>query len=102
MDSNAVVTFEFGRWAGGWIKCAPMTNAHEILLKRINERIASRGFCVLFSNDLAAIGSPEPAELRKLREKHIAEIEKFAAANGLDVEVRDTGLNATFRKRKPA
>ena len=79
-----------------------MTNAHEILLKRINERIASRGFCVLFCNDLAEICSPEPAGLRKLREKHIAEIEKFAAANGLSVEVRDTGLNATFRKLKPA
>ena len=79
-----------------------MTNAHEVLLKRINERIASRGFCVLFGNDLAQICSPEPAGLRKLREKHIAEIEKFAADNGLSVEVRDTGLNATFRKLKPA
>lgn len=88
-------------WAG-WIDCAAMPNAQETLLKRINERIASRGFCVLFCNDLAQICSPEPAGLRKLREKHIAEIEKFAADHGLSVEVRDTGLNATFRKLKPA
>jgi hypothetical protein len=79
-----------------------MTNAQEGLLKRINERITARGFCVLFGNDLAEICSPEPKGLRELREKHIAEIEKFAADNGLSVVIRDTGLNATFRKLKPS
>jgi hypothetical protein len=39
--------------------------------------------------------APEAA----LRQKQIELIEKFAAQNGPAVIIRDTGLNATFRKK---
>jgi hypothetical protein len=77
-----------------------MTEAQQVLLKRIHERIAAHGFCVLFGYELAQLYSPEPRKLRELRDKYIAGIENFAAANGLSVEVRDFELNATFRKLK--
>jgi hypothetical protein len=63
------------------------------LLKRIRSRIAARGFSVVYDNDLSRIAAP----LAKMRQKQIREIEEFAPANGLSVEIRDTGLNATFR-----
>ena len=64
---------------------------------RINQRIKVRGYCVVYDHELEHIWPPEAA----LREKQIQLIERFAEQNGLAVTVRDTGLNATF-KRKPA
>ena len=77
-----------------------MTEAQQVMLKRVHERIAARSFCVLFGYELAQLYSPEPTELRELRDKYIAGIQNFATANGLSVEVRDFALNATFRKLK--
>jgi len=68
------------------------------MLKRVHERIAAHGFCVLFGYELAQLYSPEPRELRELRDKYIAGIKNFTAANAFSAEVRDFALNATFRK----
>jgi hypothetical protein len=75
-----------------------MTEAQQLMLKRVQECIATHGFCVLFGYELAQLYSPEPRELREFRDKYIAGIQNFSAANGLSVEVRDFALNATFRK----
>ena len=65
------------------------------LCKRINHRISVRGYCVLYDHELAHIWPPEAA----LRQSQIELIEKFAVQNGLAVVIRDTGLNATFKKK---
>jgi hypothetical protein len=65
------------------------------LCKRINHRIDVRGYCVVYDHELAHIWPSEAA----LREKQIQLIEEFAAENGLAVTIRDTGLNATFKKK---
>jgi hypothetical protein len=65
------------------------------LCKRINHRINVRGYCVVYDHELAHIWPPEAA----LRQKQIELIGKFAAQNGLAVIIRDTGLNATFKKK---
>jgi hypothetical protein len=77
-----------------------MNEVQQVMLKRVHERIAAHGFCVLFGYELAQLYSPEPRELRELRDKYITGIQKFSAANGLSVEIRDFALNATFRKLK--
>jgi hypothetical protein len=66
------------------------------LLRKINERIQIRGYCVVYDNDLSRLSGP----LANLRAKQIREIKKFAEANGLAVELRDVGLNATFKSRR--
>lgn len=71
-----------------------MDNFEKGLCNRINERIKTRGFCVIFDHDLARICAPEAA----LRQKQLREIKKFAAKQGLAVSIRETGINATFRK----
>jgi hypothetical protein len=65
------------------------------LCKRINQRINVRGYCVVYDHELGHIWPPEAA----LREKQIQLIEKFAEQNGLAVTIRDTGINATFKKK---
>jgi hypothetical protein len=77
-----------------------MTEAQQVILKRLHKGMAARGFYVLFGHELAQLYSPEPTELRELRDKYIAGIEEFAAASGLSVEVREFGIHATFRKLK--
>jgi hypothetical protein len=72
-----------------------MDDSKKELCKRINHRINVRGYCVVYDHKLAHIWPPEAA----LRQKQIELIEKFAAQNGLAVIIRDTGLNATFRKK---
>jgi hypothetical protein len=72
-----------------------MDDLKKELCKRINHRINVRGYCVVYDHDLAHIWPPEAA----LRQKQIELIEKFAAQNGLAVIIRDTGLNATFKKK---
>jgi hypothetical protein len=72
-----------------------MSDFENGLTKRINERIQARGFCVVYDHDLACICAPEEA----LRQKQIRVIEKFATKHGLDVRIRDIGINATFTKR---
>jgi hypothetical protein len=72
-----------------------MSDFENGLTKRINERIQARGFCVVYDHDLACICAPEEA----LRRKQIQVIEKFATKHGLDVRIRDIGINATFTKR---
>jgi hypothetical protein len=52
----------------------------------------------VYDHELAHIWPPEAA----LRQKQIELIEKFAAQNGLAVIIRDTGLNASFRKKPGA
>ena len=65
------------------------------LCSRINERIKSRGFCVVFDHELSRICPPKAA----LRKKQLRVIEEFAARNGLEVRIRETGINATFKRR---
>jgi hypothetical protein len=65
------------------------------LCKRINQRINVRGYCVVYDHELGHIWPPEAA----LREKQIQLIERFAEQNGLAVTIRDTGINATFKKK---
>jgi len=65
------------------------------LCKRINRRINVRGYCVVYDAELAHIWPPEAA----FRQKQIQFIESFARQNGLAVTIRDTGLNATFKKK---
>jgi len=65
------------------------------LCKRINHRINVRGYCVVYDHELGDIWPPEAA----LREKQVQLIERFAAQNGLAVTIRDTGINATFKKK---
>jgi hypothetical protein len=66
------------------------------LVRKINERIQVRGYCVVYDNDLSRLSEP----LTNLRAKQIREINKFAAENGLAVELRDVGLNGTFKSRR--
>ena len=72
-----------------------MDDSKKELCKRINHRIDVRGYCVVYDHELAHIWPPEAA----LRQKQIELIETFAAQNGLAVIIRDTGLNATFKKK---
>ncbi|MGZ5545883.1 MAG: hypothetical protein ACXWIU_14550, partial [Limisphaerales bacterium] len=65
------------------------------LCNRINQRINVRGYCVVYDHELGHIWPPEAA----LREKQIQLIERFAEQNGLAVTIRDTGINATFKKK---
>jgi hypothetical protein len=67
------------------------------LCTRINERIEMRGYCVVYDSDLRHFAKP----MKDLYEKHIHEIEKFAAAHGFAVKVREVGINATFTKLAP-
>jgi len=73
-----------------------MDNFESRLLRKINERIEMRGYCVIYDNDLRRLSEP----LRNLRAKQIREINKFAEENDLAVELRDVGLNATFKSRR--
>jgi hypothetical protein len=66
------------------------------LLRKINERIQTRGYCVVYDNDLRCLSEP----LANLRAKQIRKINKFAAEYDLTVELRDVGLNATFKSRQ--
>jgi hypothetical protein len=54
-----------------------------------------RGYCVVYDHELGHIWPPEAA----LRENQIQLIERFAEQNGLAVIIRDTGINATFKKK---
>jgi hypothetical protein len=65
------------------------------LCKRINHRNNARGYCVVYDHELGGIWPPEAA----LREKQIQLIERFAEQNGLAVTIRDTGINAIFKKK---
>jgi hypothetical protein len=67
------------------------------LCTRINERITLRSYCVVYDSDLRHFAKP----MQHLYEKHIREIEKFAAAHGFAVKVREVGINATFTKLPP-
>lgn len=73
-----------------------MDNFEDGLCSRINERIKSRGFCVIFDHELSRICPPRSA----LRKKQLRVIEEFAARNGLEVCIRETGLNATFKRKE--
>jgi hypothetical protein len=75
-----------------------MDDSKNELCKRINHRIDVRGYCVVYDHALAHIWPPEAT----LRQRQIELIEKFAAQNGLAVIIRDTGLNATFKKKPDA
>ena len=74
-----------------------MDNFENALSSRINERIKARGYCVVYDHELSRICPPQSA----LRKKQLRVIEEFAARNGLEVSIREVGINATF-KRKPA
>ncbi|MEP6810236.1 MAG: hypothetical protein ABI992_08320 [Chthoniobacterales bacterium] len=63
------------------------------LLQRIQQRISLRGFCVVYNNDLSQLSKP----LEELRAQQVRDIQRFARSHGLSVEIRDIGLNATFR-----
>lgn len=67
------------------------------LCHRINERIKTRGFCVVYDHDLSRLCAPEAA----LRWKQIRVIEKFAADHGFAVCIREVGINATFKNAPP-
>ena len=71
-----------------------MDDPKKELYRRINHRINVRGYCVVYDHELTHIWPPEAAR----RQKQIELIERFAAQNGLAVIIRDTGLNATFKK----
>jgi hypothetical protein len=71
-----------------------MNNFEKGLYSRINQRIEARGYCVVHDHDLARICPPEES----LRQKQMRVIEQFAAKHGLSVSIRDTGINATFKK----
>jgi len=60
------------------------------LLRKINERIQIRGYCVVYDNDLRRLSEP----LTNLRAEQIRKINKFASENGLTVPLRDVGLMA--------
>jgi hypothetical protein len=66
------------------------------LVRKINERIEMRGYCVVYDNDLRRFSEPSPG----LRAEQIRQINEFAAKHGLTVELRDVGLNATFKNRR--
>ena len=72
-----------------------MDNFENALCSRINERIKSRGFCVVYDHELARICPPKSA----LRKKQLRVIEEFAARNGLEVRIREIGINATFKRK---
>ena len=72
-----------------------MDDAKKELSNRINHRINVRGYCVVYDHELGHIWPPDAA----LRKKQIRLIEKFAAQNSLAVTIRDTGINATFKKK---
>lgn len=65
------------------------------LCSRINKRINTRGFCVVYDHELSRICPPQ-SELRK---KQLRVIEEFAARNGLEVRIREIGINATFKRK---
>jgi hypothetical protein len=73
-----------------------MDNFESRLVRKINERIQIRGYCVVYDSDLSRLSEP----LTNLRAKQIRKINKFAAENGLTVELRDVGLNGTFKSRR--
>ncbi len=72
-----------------------MTDFEKGLSIRINQRIGARGFCVVYDHELAQICAPDAA----LRAKQIRVIEEFAAKHGLAVQIREVGINATFKKK---
>jgi hypothetical protein len=74
-----------------------MNDFEKGLSTRINERIKLRGYCVVYDTDLRHFAKP----MTELYEKHIHEIENFAAVNGFAVKVREVGINATFTKLVP-
>jgi hypothetical protein len=74
-----------------------MNDFEKGLSTRINERIKVHGYCVVYDSDLRHFAKP----MNDLYEKHIHEIEKFAAAHGFAVKVREVGINATFTKLAP-
>ncbi|HEY4257605.1 MAG TPA: hypothetical protein VGM66_10350 [Candidatus Udaeobacter sp.] len=65
------------------------------LCKRIHHRIDVRGYCVVYDHELVHVWPPEAP----LHQKQIELIKKLAAQNDLNVIIRDTGLNATFKKK---
>ena len=72
-----------------------MDDSTKDLYKRINHRIDVRGYCVVYDHELSHIWPPQAAP----RQQQIQLIERFAGQNGLAVTIRDTGLNATFKKK---
>src|SRR6266850_3948724 len=74
-----------------------MNDFEDGLCTRINERIKMRGYCVVYDHDLRRLAKP----MKELYERQVREIEKFAAAHGLAVKVREVGINATFMKLAP-
>jgi hypothetical protein len=74
-----------------------MNDFEKGLCTRINERIKLRGYCVVSDNDLTRICAPDAA----LRKKQTRVIELFAAKHGFIVSIRETGINATFKKPSP-
>lgn len=64
------------------------------LVEKICQRIGARGFCVIYNNDLCQLSQP----LELLRAQQVRDIQRFARKNGFAVEIRDIGLNATFRR----
>lgn len=63
------------------------------LVDRIRDRIGRRGFCVVYDNDLCQLSKP----LEELRAQQVKDIQRFARQHGFTVDIRDIGLNATFR-----
>jgi hypothetical protein len=72
-----------------------MNNFENGLCNRINERIKTRGFCVIYDHELCRLCPPKSA----LRKKQLRVIEEFATRNGLEVRIREIGLNATFKRK---
>jgi hypothetical protein len=72
-----------------------MDDFENALCSRINKRIKTRDFCIVYDHELSRICPPENA----LRQKQLRVIEEFAARNGLDVRVREIGINATFKRK---
>ena len=72
-----------------------MDNFEDGLCSRINERIKTRGFCVVYNHVLSRICPPKSA----LRKKQPRVIEEVAPRNGLEVWIREIGINATFKRK---
>jgi hypothetical protein len=66
----------------------------EILLNRINERLKTHKFCIIFRNELDRVWPIQDKE----RIKRAEQIQAFAKANGLTAVIHDPGIRVTFRR----
>src|ERR1700736_4089768 len=78
----------------GFVHREPHCSKIDALLTRIESRLSTSKFCVVFENELERVWPKAKTEAGG-RE---AAIEAFAKANNLCVVIHDPGFSVTFRK----